>query len=146
MDTMRVIDRHTRTITIVFFGEVLWLLLIGIVHVHNAVPKASLAVSSSLVLALAIRAGYSHVLVLESGRLTTRTLLRTRSWNYDELRWAEEAPGRTKGANRCFIVLKPKTGKSYSFEGFGEEPDSPMLTARTVREINARIRSSDTTS
>jgi hypothetical protein len=143
---MRVIDRHARTITIVFFGEVFWLFLIGVVHVHNAVPKASLAVSSSVVLALAIRAGFSHVLVLEPARLTTRTLIRTRSWNYGELRWAEEVSGPKRRSNRSFIVLEPKTGKSYSFKAFSEEPDSQLLTARTVREINARIRSSNTIS
>jgi len=146
METMRVVDRHTRTITSVFLGEVFLLLIIGTVHMHNAAPRVSLAVSSSVVLALAIRAGFAHVLVLESGRVTTRTLLRTRSWNYGELRWAEEVSGMKKGGNRSFIILAPKIGKSHVFKGLSEEPDSPLFAARAVREINSRIRSSITTS
>jgi hypothetical protein len=142
---MRVIDRHARTITIVFCGELFCTFLIGIIHIHNAVPKASLAVSSSAVLALAIRAGFSHVLILEPGRLTTRTLLRTRSWNYADLRRAGVSATKREG-NDSFIVLEPKTGKTYSFKAFSEEPDSPSLTVRTAREINTRIRYANTDS
>jgi hypothetical protein len=130
----------------VFCGEVFWLLLIGIVHIHNSASRASLAVTASVVLGLAIRAGFSHVLILEPARLTTRTLIRTRSWNYGDLRWAEEVSGLKKGTNRSVIVLQAKTGKSYSFKAFSEERDLPWLTARTVREINARIRNSIATS
>jgi hypothetical protein len=141
MEAMRVIDRSARTITIVFSGELFCLLLIGVLHIHNAVPKASLAVSSSAVLALAIRAGFSHVLILEPQRVTARTLLRTRSWNYGDLRWAGVS-GTKRPNSRSFIVLELKTGKSYSFTAYSEQPDSPSLTARAAREINARIQTS----
>ena len=143
---MRVVNGNARTITIVFFGEVFWLLLIGIVHIHSAPTRVSLALAASVVLAFAIRSGFSHVLILEPGRLTTRTLTRTRSWNYDELRSAERVSGTKTKCGRSFIVLQPKIGKSYSFKALSEEPDSTSLTERAVRETNARILYSSTIS
>jgi hypothetical protein len=138
MEAIRVIDRQARNTTTVFCGEVFCLFLIGLVHLHSAAPRVTLAVSSLVVLVLAVRAGCSYMLVVEPGQLTTRSVIRTRSWNYGELLRAELS-GSEAGSKGSFIVLESKSGKRYSLKAFSQGPDSSSLTARTVREINARI-------
>jgi hypothetical protein len=141
---MRLVDGDARTITIVFCAEILLLLLIGTVHTHSAAARASLALAASVVLAFAVRSGYSYVLILEPFRVTARTLTHTRSWRYDELRSAEGFSGSKALFNHSFIVLQPKLGRPYSFTTLGEDPDMPSHITRVEQEINTRISCSGT--
>jgi hypothetical protein len=144
--SVRYVNGRARTISIVFCGEVLWLLFIGIVHIHSGVSKGYLALIASLVLVIAIRSGISFVLILEPDRLTTRTLTRTRSWTYSELQSAEGVSGPKKMGNRSIIVLRPKIGEPYVFKALGEVSDSTSFTHPAVRQINARILCSSSSS
>jgi hypothetical protein len=63
--TVWYVNDRTRTIVIVFCGEAFWLILIGVVHVHSAPDKEFLALVASLMLVIAIRSGFSYVLILE---------------------------------------------------------------------------------
>ncbi len=120
-------------------GEIFWLLLIGIVHIHSGASKGLLAVMASLVLTTTIRSGISFVLILEPDRITTRTLIRTRSWAYSELQSAEGVVSSEKMGRRSTIVLRPKIGKPFAFKTLGEASDATPLTHSAVQQINGRI-------
>jgi hypothetical protein len=132
---MRYTDGRGRTIAIVFCGEIFWLLLIGVVHLHGAADKGSLALLAFLMAILAMRSGFSYVLILEPQRLRARTLIRTKSWTYRELRSAQRtfAPGFS---NRGAIILSPKVGKPYTFAIRSESLTLPSYADHVVGEIN----------
>ncbi len=135
---LRYVNGRARTIAIVACGEVFWLMLIGVVHLHRATDRAGLTLAALLVLVLAIRSGVSHVVILEPHRLWAKTLLRTRCWTYSELR---SAATRTdgEGCGGCVVIVTPKVGKPFSFAVLPEPPEQPSFIDPFVDEINARI-------
>jgi hypothetical protein len=128
-----------RTIAIFVCGEIFWLLLIGLVHSDGVGTKLLLAVLSALVLLLAIRCGFSFVLVLTPEYVTTRTLTRTRRWRYEELRTAQLSAGSHRRSNRRVVTITPRLGCPHQFPIPEDDPESPSAFDAAVEEINTRI-------
>jgi hypothetical protein len=136
--TVRYADGRNRTIAIVFCGEIFWLTLIGVIHLQSATDKASLALVAVLMVIVAVRSGFSYVLILEPDVLRAKTLTRTRSWRYSELRSADRVCA-TSAYDRGCIILSPKVGKPYRFAIRSESPELPSFIDPLVGEINTRI-------
>jgi len=136
--TVRYTNGRTRTIAIVFCGETFWLMLIGLIHLHSAADKASLALMASLTVILAIRAGFSYVLILEPHQLRAKTLSHTRLWRYSELCSAERVV-TPSARDRGFIILSPKVGKPFRFDIRSVSPELSSSVDPLVGEINTRI-------
>jgi len=135
----RYADGHRRTISIVVCGEIFWLLLIGVVHSAGVGSKLLLAALGALMLLLAIRCGFSFVLVLTPDHLTTRTPTRTRRWRYQELRTAQLSAGSHRRSDRRVVMIAPRRGRPYTFAISEGDPDSPSAFDAAVEEINTRI-------
>jgi hypothetical protein len=143
--TVRYVNGRTRTIAIVFCGEIFWLMLIGVIHFHSATDKESLALVASLMVILAIRSGFAYVLILEPHQLRAKTLTRTRLWRYSELRSAERVVAPS-AHDRGFIILRPSTSYGHStvhYEAF--EPRlmrdaGPFSVAWWLRRTCSRLR------
>jgi len=135
----RYANGHGRTIAIVVCGEIFWVLLIGVVHSAGVGSKLLLAALSALVLLLAIRCGFSFVLVLTPDHLTTRTLTRTRRWRYQELRTAQLSAGSHRRSHRRVVMIAPRRGRPYTFAISEGDPESASAFDAAIEEINTRI-------
>jgi len=121
----RYANGHGRTIAIFVCGEIFWLLLIGLVHSDGVGTKLLLAALSALVLLLAIRCGFSFVLVLTPEYVTTRTLTRTRTWRYQELRTAQLSTGSHRRSNRRIVMITPRLGCPTNLPSPKSTPNVP---------------------
>jgi hypothetical protein len=135
----RYANGHGRTIAIVVSGEIFWLLLIGLMHSDGVGTKLLLGALSALVLLLAIRCGFSFVLVLTPEYVTTRTLTRTRRWHYQELRTAQLSAGSHRRSKRRVVMITPIIGCPYQFAIPEDDPGCPSAFDAAVEEINTRI-------
>jgi hypothetical protein len=139
----RFINGQDRTMTIVVCGQIFWLQLIGIAHIHSGSSRALFACGALGVFVIGVRAGFSYVLILEPHQLTSRSLTRTRSWKYSELRSAAAVVDTARARRHRSIVLTSKSGQLYKVTSFRDTPDSPHVIDAAVREINACIFYSD---
>jgi hypothetical protein len=136
---LRCINGKSRTIAIVACGELFWLLLIGVVHARDATTKNVVSALALLVLGIAIRAGFSFDLVLGHDAVTTRTLVRTRSWRYGELRSAELVEKPLRNSKRTLVMLNPVIGRPYRFTTLEEAPEPLSDFDAVIQETNIRI-------
>jgi hypothetical protein len=122
----------------VICGEIFWILLIALLHSRGA-TIGFLGAAATLALLVAVRCGFSFVLIVTPDHVMTRTFARTRRWRYVELNSADIMAKPLRKPSRKVVVLNPKVGRPYPFTTLEEDPVVPSEFDAAVSEINLRI-------
>lgn len=135
---LRFIDGRARTLAIVVCGEILWLLLIGLVR-SSGPTKECFAVLTVIAFLVAVRCGFSFVLILTSDHVIARSAARTRRWRYSELRSALVVTTAERRTTRAAVVFIQNTGHPCKFTTLDVGRNGLSTFDAAVAEINTRI-------